>query len=108
MTFLILGLLVCLGLAAVVVALVAIPARREGRELLTPRGEEVVSTVRNKTGRAVGAARSRSGGSKDTDDRDSSASPDTGSDRADDTEAEDAKGTEDTVDDSDRQVGRAG
>ena len=61
MIFLILGLLVCVALAAVVVALVAVPARREGRELLTPKGEEVVGAVRDRTGRAVDAARSRAG-----------------------------------------------
>jgi hypothetical protein len=49
MVALILGMLICLGLALAVVALVAIPARREGRELLTPQGEELVATVKDKT-----------------------------------------------------------
>jgi hypothetical protein len=31
-----------------VVALVAVPARREGRELLTPQGEEIVALVKEK------------------------------------------------------------
>ena len=68
MVLLILGMLVCIGLAALVVALVATPARREGREVLTPKGEEVVSAVKNRTGNAlnrtgdaVGTARSRTG-----------------------------------------------
>ncbi|MFN8096987.1 MAG: hypothetical protein U0Q21_01650 [Dermatophilaceae bacterium] len=41
-------LLICLVLAVVVLALVAIPARRSGRDLLTDRGEAVF--VRVKTG----------------------------------------------------------
>ena len=49
MVALILGMLVCVALALVVVALVAIPARREGRDLLTPRGEEVVAQARERT-----------------------------------------------------------
>jgi hypothetical protein len=49
MVALILGMLICLGLALAVVALVAIPARREGRELLTQQGEEFVAMVKDKT-----------------------------------------------------------
>jgi hypothetical protein len=49
MVALILGMLLCVGLALAVVALVAIPARREGRDLLTPRGEEVVAAARERT-----------------------------------------------------------
>ena len=45
---LIIAMLVCVGLALAVVALVAVPARREGRELLTPQGEELVALVREK------------------------------------------------------------
>ncbi len=45
---LIIAMLVCLGLALAVVALVAVPARREGRELLTPQGEEIVALVKEK------------------------------------------------------------
>ena len=40
---LIIGMLICVGLAVAVVAVVAIPARREGRELLTPQGEEIIA-----------------------------------------------------------------
>lgn len=46
---LIIGMLICVGLAVAVVALVAIPARREGRELLTPQGEELIAVVKEKT-----------------------------------------------------------
>jgi hypothetical protein len=52
MVILIVGMLVCLLLAVAVVGLVAIPARREGRGLLTPKGEAVVSRVRERTGSA--------------------------------------------------------
>ena len=47
--------------AVAVVGLVAIPARREGRDLLTPKGEEVVSRVREKTGSAMETAREKTG-----------------------------------------------
>ena len=49
MVVLIVGMLICVGLAVAVVGLVAVPARREGRELLTPQGEELVATVRERT-----------------------------------------------------------
>ena len=48
MVALILGLLLCVGVAMVVVGLVAVPARREGRDLLTPRGEQVLTRVLEK------------------------------------------------------------
>ena len=47
MTAIVVGLLVCLVLSIGVLGLVAIPARREGRDLLTPRGERVVVRVRS-------------------------------------------------------------
>ena len=53
------AMLLSLGLAVVVVAVVAIPARREGRDLLTPKGEAVVSRVRERTGDAIGATRDK-------------------------------------------------
>ena len=56
---LVFGMLVSVILAVVVVGLVAIPARREGRDLLTPKGEEVVALVRDKTGGAMVAARDK-------------------------------------------------
>ena len=46
MTAMIVGLLVCLALSVFVMALVAVPARREGREILTGRGQRVVVKVR--------------------------------------------------------------
>ncbi len=49
MIALIVGMLLCIGIAAAVVGLVAIPARREGRDLLTPKGEEVMAMVRERT-----------------------------------------------------------
>lgn len=61
MVALVLGMLVCVALAIAVVGLVAIPARRQGRDLLTPKGEEVVAIVREKTGSAVDTARGRTG-----------------------------------------------
>ncbi|MDQ2849695.1 hypothetical protein V3G39_14580 [Dermatophilaceae bacterium Sec6.4] len=45
MLWLVGALLLCVVLAGAVVALVAIPARREGRELLTERGEQMLSKV---------------------------------------------------------------
>ncbi len=59
MVVLIVGMLVSLVLAVAVVGLVAIPARRQGRDLLTPRGEAVVTRVRERTGSAMDAARDR-------------------------------------------------
>ncbi|GAA3619226.1 hypothetical protein GCM10022199_24650 [Marihabitans asiaticum] len=47
MTVMVIALLVCVALSLVVLGLVAIPARREGRDLLTPRGERVVVKVRS-------------------------------------------------------------
>ena len=49
MVVLIVGMLLCVGLALAVVALVAIPARRQGRELLTAEGEEIVAAARERT-----------------------------------------------------------
>jgi hypothetical protein len=61
MVALIVGMLLCLVLAVAVVALVAIPARRQGRDVLTPKGDEVVSRVREVTGSAVATAREKTG-----------------------------------------------
>jgi hypothetical protein len=49
-------------LALAVVCVVAIPARREGREVLTAKGEDVVSRVKEKTGSAVETAREKTSG----------------------------------------------
>jgi len=48
MVALIIGMLICVGLALVVVALVAVPARRDGRGILTPKGEEVVTALKER------------------------------------------------------------
>jgi hypothetical protein len=61
MFVLVLAMLLTVALAVAVVCLVAIPARRAGREVLTPKGEEVVSTVLEKTGSAVDTAREKTG-----------------------------------------------
>ncbi len=46
MIALVFAMLVCLGLGLAVVGVVALPARREGRNLLTPHGEDVLGKVR--------------------------------------------------------------
>ena len=48
MVSVVLGMLFCVALALVVVALVAVPARRAGRDVLTERGEEVVGSIRER------------------------------------------------------------
>lgn len=58
----IIGMLIALVLAAVVLALVAVPARREGRDVLTSEGEQLVSQALGRTAEAVGAAKERVGG----------------------------------------------
>jgi len=50
MFVLVLGMLLSVGLAVAVVCVVAVPARREGRDMLTPKGEDMVSHVRVRTG----------------------------------------------------------
>ena len=46
MLVLVVAMLVCLGLAVTTVALVALPARRELREVFTPEGADLVARVR--------------------------------------------------------------
>ena len=48
MISLVLGMLFCVALALAVMALVAVPARRAGREVLTERGEEVLDSIRDR------------------------------------------------------------
>jgi len=48
MVSLVLGMLVCVALALVVMALVAVPARRAGRDVLSERGEEVLGSIRDR------------------------------------------------------------
>lgn len=62
MIALIVGLLVCVAIAIGVVGLVAIPARREGRDVLTSRGEDLLAAMRDRTGGVVDAAKDRVGG----------------------------------------------
>jgi hypothetical protein len=62
MVALVIGMLLCVVLAVAVVGVVAIPARRQGRDLLTPKGEEVVAMVLEKTGSAVETAKEKTGG----------------------------------------------
>ncbi|WP_265444279.1 hypothetical protein [Flexivirga meconopsidis] len=57
MLWLILALVVCVALAAVVVGLVAVPARREGRQVLTERGERMVSSVADRTDKVTKGAK---------------------------------------------------
>jgi len=59
MFVLVLAMLLSVVLAVAVMGLVAIPARREGRDMLTPKGEEVVLRVREKTAGAMDAARDK-------------------------------------------------
>jgi hypothetical protein len=55
MVSLVLGMLACVTIALVVMALVAVPARRAGRDVLSERGEEVLGSIRDRQlpGRSV-------------------------------------------------------
>lgn len=46
MVVLVVGMLFCVVLAVVIVGMVAVPARREGRDVLTARAEDIVAAVR--------------------------------------------------------------
>ena len=59
MAALVLTMVVCLLLGLAVVLAVAVPARREGKDLLTPRGEEVVARVRERTEHVASATKER-------------------------------------------------
>ena len=61
MLVLVAGMLLSVGLAVAVVCVVAVPARREGRDMLTPKGEEMVTLVWEKTGDAFDTAREKTG-----------------------------------------------
>ena len=65
MFVLVLGMTLIVGLAVAVVCVVAVPARRQGRDMLTPKGEDMVSQVREKTGSVVETAREKTGGALD-------------------------------------------
>ena len=65
MFVLVVGMTVSVGLAVAVVCVVAVPARRQGRDMLTAKGEDMVSQVREKTGSVVETAREKTGGALD-------------------------------------------
>ena len=55
------ALVICLALAGVVVGLVAVPARREGRQVLTERAEQMLASVTDrKSAKRDGRAHSTS------------------------------------------------
>jgi ElaB/YqjD/DUF883 family membrane-anchored ribosome-binding protein len=58
-------MLLSVGLGVAVLFVVAVPARREGRDVLTPRGEDMLSMVREKTGDALETAREKTGDALD-------------------------------------------
>lgn len=62
MLALVFAMILCLALGLAVVGFVAIPARREGREVLTPKGEEVVTKVRGATETVASATVEKTGG----------------------------------------------
>ncbi len=57
-----LAFIVTVLLAMGVVALVAVQARRDGREVLTPHGEQLLHTARGRTSDLASAARERAAG----------------------------------------------
>ncbi|MGL4172589.1 MAG: hypothetical protein ACRCTR_00715 [Actinomycetota bacterium] len=59
MTWLLLGIVGVLVLAAVVLAVVAIPARRQGRVVFSTEGEQIIAAARERTVGVVDSARSR-------------------------------------------------
>jgi hypothetical protein len=61
MFVLVIGMLVSVALGVATLCMVAIPARREGREVLTAKGEDVVSLVMEKTGDVLETAREKTG-----------------------------------------------
>lgn len=61
MTTVISGMLIAVLIAGVVVALVAVPARRAGRDVLTAQGEQIVQSALDRTVEAVEAARDKVG-----------------------------------------------
>lgn len=62
MVVLVFVMILCVALALAVVLAVAVPARREGRGLLTPHGEEVVARVKERTESAASATKGRTEG----------------------------------------------
>lgn len=68
-------------LAVGVVALVAVQARREGREVLTPQGGQLLHSARERTGDLAGAARGRAVGARTTPPADEAVHEAAGQDR---------------------------
>ncbi|MBK8757744.1 MAG: hypothetical protein IPM08_11600 [Actinomycetales bacterium] len=69
MTALVLAMLLCLALGLGVVLAVVVPARRAGRDMLTPHGEHVVARVRERTESVASATRERTEGLLSTKDK---------------------------------------
>jgi uncharacterized membrane protein YdfJ with MMPL/SSD domain len=61
MVWVIFAMVLCVALAAAVVGVVAVPARRQGRQVLTPKGEEMVSSVARSTDKVVSSTRDKTG-----------------------------------------------
>ncbi|RNI24289.1 hypothetical protein [Flexivirga caeni] len=59
MVWLILALVIGVALAATVIGLVAVPAHREGREVLGEGAEQLVNSVAERRGRKDGAGSAR-------------------------------------------------
>lgn len=53
MTALVMAMLLCVAAGAVVVGFVTVEARRQGREMLTPEGEQLLTTVRKRSDAAI-------------------------------------------------------
>ncbi len=62
MTALVLAMFLCLALGLGVLLAVVVPARRAGRDLLTPHGEHVVARVRERTESVASVTRERTEG----------------------------------------------
>jgi hypothetical protein len=62
MAALVITMILCLLLGLAVVVAVAVPARREGKDLLTPHGEQVVARVRERTEHVASATKVRTEG----------------------------------------------
>ncbi len=62
MLVLVVAMVLCLGLSVAIVALVALPARREGREVFTPEGADLVARVRDRAEDVTASARDKAQG----------------------------------------------
>lgn len=59
MLVVIVGMVVAVLIASAVLAVVVVPALREGRDVLTPEGEELVADLRDRTSGAVEVVKDR-------------------------------------------------